>query len=95
MPGRTLPLILNTDSSVLFNILRKERQTLEHRLLIDILAVGEKYLRREIDKLALIGSRHNPADCLTMEEPNEALMPTLATHRLDHQIVPYTTSSWN
>lgn len=42
--------------------------------MIDIMSVCQAYAKREIDNIALIESRYNPADALTKRRPNETLL---------------------
>ena len=87
--GRSLPLLMLTDSQALFDVLTRARYTTEKRLMIDIAAARQAYSSKEIDNIALIESQYNPADGLTKVKHNEALNRLLTTARLDHPVKQY------
>eukprot|EP00171_Calliarthron_tuberculosum_P003375 IDg3375t1 len=68
--------------AILFDIITRNRQTSEKRLMIDIRAAREAYNERDISNIALIESEHNPADALTKIKSNKALSKLLDTLQL-------------
>lgn len=78
-----------TDSEILFNIITRRRTTTERRLMIDLKATRDAYIRREISNIALIRSYDNPADALSKIKCNSALRKMMDTGRIVHQIVQY------
>ena len=84
-----LPLIMLTDSEILFKIITRRRTTSERRLIIDIRAARAAYSEREISNIFLISSNVNPADALTKQKPNPALLNVLETNNLRHSIRQY------
>lgn len=85
----TIPVIVLTDSEMLFNIITRRRPTTEKRLMIDLRAVREAYQDRSISNIALIASEYNVADSMTKITSNDSLRKLLATFRISHQIRQY------
>lgn len=84
--GRDIPIIMLTDSQILFNVLTRKRTTSEKRLMIDLKVARAAYANKEISNVALIGSIHNPADSLTKIRSNGAMQKIMASNRLEHPI---------
>jgi hypothetical protein len=92
MLNQPIPILMLTDSQGLVEVLTKSRHTVERRLMIDILAGREVDARRELDNIALIDSKVNPADGFTKSTPNDALLTVLRTHRLNPPARQYVIS---
>ena len=60
-----IPITMLTDSKQVFDVLTKGSRTAEHRLMIDILAAREAYMREDIESIGLVPSSDNLADGLT------------------------------
>jgi len=84
-----VPLIMMTDSEILFSIIVRNRQTSEKRLMIDIRAIREAYAERVISNIALIASEHNIADAMTKIGHNTSLDKLLQTSIIEHPIRQY------
>jgi hypothetical protein len=63
--GIELPLILCTDSKLLYECLVKLGITQEKRLIIDIMCLRQAYERREIAEVKWIKGESNLADAMT------------------------------
>ena len=63
--NHTIPLIMLTDSKQMFDVITKAKHTTVRRLMIDIAAAREAYVRGEISNLGLVMSGNNVADSLT------------------------------
>ena len=74
-----MPLKMRTNSLQMFDVVTKASSTTERRLMIDMDAAPESYNLEEISNIRLIMSKHNIADGLTKENPNEALQDLLRT----------------
>lgn len=86
MLQQSVQLLLLTDTQCLFDELTRGRQTVEQRLMIDMMAAREAYQSCEMENIAAIELRFNAADGFRKEEPSEALMDVLFTHRLIHPV---------
>ena len=86
-----LPLVMVTDSEILFNIITRRRITAEKRLMIDLLAARQAFDDRVITNIVLIESGHNPADSLTKIKGNNALLKLLKTSKIDHPLKQFIT----
>ena len=85
----TIPIVMITDSQILFNILTRRRLTTERRMMVDLLATRNSYANREISNILLIPSEFNPAEALTKIRANPALKRLMATGLIDHPISQY------
>ena len=92
MLGREIPLLMDTDSKILFDVLTRHISTTEKWILADIAATREPYENHVISNVALIRSDYNPADGLTKVQPNSALIHVMETNKLDHPIEQYIKS---
>ena len=70
---KTIPLILFTDSKILYDVLTGNKATTEARLMVDLAAARQSYHRREIDAIGLISSADNYADDLSKLRGNQRL----------------------
>jgi Reverse transcriptase (RNA-dependent DNA polymerase) len=67
MLGQKVPLKMYTDSKSLFDVVTRATYTAERRLMIDVEATRQAYIRRDIDDIGLLASEHNVADGLTKD----------------------------
>jgi transposase InsO family protein len=86
---RDIPMILLTDSDALFKTLTRSRQTVEKRLMVDLAALREAYLGRDLANIGLMPSRENPADGLTKRVGNDALLRILRTGTISFTAVDW------
>lgn len=84
--GRKIPITMLTDSQSLFNVIVKASSTTERRLMIDIRATREAYMRGEISDVGWILSTDNIADAFTKLTPCKALDDLMSTGRLDLRV---------
>jgi hypothetical protein len=77
-----MPIVVCTDSFLLYECLVKLGTTKEKRLIIDIMALRQSYKRRELTEIRWISGADNPADVMTKSSPNKALQTFLDTNRL-------------
>ena len=68
-----LPLILYTDSKLIYKCLIKLGTTQEKRLMIDVMCLRQLYERREIAEVKWIDGNSNPVDAMTKSKPLSAL----------------------
>ena len=87
--GKNIPILMLTDSQILFNIITRRRTTTERRMMVDLKSIREAYAKREIANIALIASGDNPADALTKIKANNALHKLIDDARIDHKIVQF------
>ena len=83
------PIVIITDSEILFNILTRRRLTTERRMMVDLLATRNAYANQEISNILLIPSEFNPADALTKLKHNNSLRRLIETAVIDHPISQY------
>jgi Reverse transcriptase (RNA-dependent DNA polymerase) len=91
--ARHVPLIMLTDSTGLFSTLTKDRYTKERRLLLDIAAVREAYMRKDLANIGLIASCHNIADSMTKLAPNQSLSHVMQSGVLSHPVEEWVEES--
>ena len=80
------PIIVYTDSYLLYKCLVKLGTTKEKRLMIDIIAIRQLYKRRELTKIQQINSQDNLANAITKGIPNKALERFIDTNQLDIRV---------
>ena len=76
-----IPLILCTNSYLLYQCLVQLETTSEKRLMIDIMALRQSYEGQEIDKIRWICGEDNPANAMTKASPNSALERIISTNK--------------
>ena len=59
---RNVPLILLTDSKLLFDIIQKRSQTSKMRMMLDIAAAGQGYKSNEISNIGFVRSSKKLSD---------------------------------
>jgi hypothetical protein len=95
MLGQPVPLIMFTDSKALFNVLIRNKVTMERRLKVDVAAARQAYHSMIISNIGLIKSCYNPADGLTKVGFNSALANLLRPHSIDHRVEQYVLRKYN
>jgi hypothetical protein len=63
--GKSIPIVILTDSLSLFDVLTKATAASEKRLMIDLAAAKESYKNREIETIGFVRTEYNPADVFT------------------------------
>ena len=84
--ARELPILVFTDSQIIFDVLTRSRYTTEKRLMIDISSAREAYREKKIANVALIHSDYNYAESLTKIKGNGALQRLMETNKISHPI---------
>jgi hypothetical protein len=80
------PIVVCTDSYLLYECLVKLGITQEKRLIIDIIALRQSYERREITEIRWINRKDNPANTMTKSTLNKALKKLIDTNQLGVQV---------
>lgn len=91
--GKQVPILMLTDSKLLFDVITGNRYTTEARLMVDIAAVREAYNQRIITNIALIDRHYNLADSFTKIEHSPFLEQVLKSAYLHHPIRQYVLDS--
>lgn len=93
--GRTIKLEALIDSKTVFNVIAKDGKTSEKRLQIDVLALRQSYDLGELDRIAWIPGKRNPADSLTKPvlTTSSPLYQVMKTNKLDIQPQGWAVSS--
>jgi hypothetical protein len=81
-----IPVVVCSDSKLLYNCLVKLSTTNEKRLIINIMSLRESYERREITEVRWINSKDNPADACIKRTPNLALERLVSYNKLKIQV---------
>jgi hypothetical protein len=81
-----MPIIVYTDSYLLYECLVKLRTTKEKRLMINIMAIRQSYERKELTKIRWINGQDNLANAITKGIPNKALERFIDTNQLDIRV---------
>lgn len=80
--NHVIPLILYTDSKLLFHSIVGINSTTEKRLLIDLYMLRESYEMHEHTEVVWIPSSQNPANALTKEKRSQALHTLMKTNKV-------------
>ena len=88
MLGIDLPLVLYTDSKLLYKCLVKLGTTQEKRLIIDIICLCQAYKRKEIAKVKWIKGESNLANAITKSnsKSSNALKQLIDTNTLQLEV---------
>ena len=78
----TTPIIVCTDSYLLYKCLVRLGTTKEKRLMIDVMAIRQSYKRRELTEIRWVNGQDNPADAITKGTPNKALKRFIDTNQI-------------
>jgi hypothetical protein len=84
-----IPIIICTNSFLLYECLIKLGTTQEKRLIIDIMALHQSYKRRKIAEIRWIYNKNNPADALTKANANSLLKQLVSTNKLTVRMKEY------
>ena len=76
-----IPLILCTNSYLLYQCLIQLGTTSEKRLMINIMALRQSYKGRKIDEIRWICGKDNLANAMTKASPNSALERIISTNK--------------
>ena len=79
---KLLPMIVCTDSKLLYNYLVKLGSTQENRLMVDIICLRQLYKRREIMEIRWINRNSNLANAMTKAKPCAALQELIDTNTI-------------
>ena len=86
---RHVPITMLTDSKCLFDIITKSSTTNGKRLMIDLDVINEAYRLHEISTIGHIGSKQNPADCLTKIQKNETMIKVINDGKFNVNILSW------
>jgi hypothetical protein len=81
-----IPIVVHTNSYLLYECLVKLGTTKKKRLIIDIMAIRQSYERRELQKVRWINGDDNPADAITKTKLNLSLETFINTNKLDIRV---------
>ena len=84
-----VPMVICTDSKLLYKCLVKLGTTNKKRLIIDIMSLRQSYERREITEVRWIKGDNNPADSMTKAKASTALKTLIDTNKVN-----LTASEW-
>lgn len=87
--GKPIPVVLATDSRLLFELIIGLASTTEKRLLIDLTGLRDAYELRELGEIYWVKSQDNPSDGLTKLGPCEALQMLIKENKIN-----FPPSSW-
>ena len=68
-----IPLVMYTDSYLLYDCITKLGSIVEKHLMINIIGLQQSYKQREINKVRWINESCNPADMITKKKPGQVL----------------------
>jgi hypothetical protein len=74
------PIVVCTNSYLLYKCLVKLGTTKEKRLMINIMAIRQSYKRRELTEIRWINGQDNLANAITKGTPNKALETFINTN---------------
>ena len=78
-----IPLVIYTDSYLLYDYITKLGSIVEKRLMIDIIGLQQSYERREISEVRWVDRDCNLADTMTKEKPGQALRRFIETNTIE------------
>ena len=85
-PHNVIPVSLYTDSKSLFDVISKGSRTAEKRLMLDIAAAREGFLKHEISDIGFVRTKFNLADGLTKRMQQSALRKVLSEGRIHPKV---------
>lgn len=74
------------DSKSLFDVITRNKKTTEKRLMVDVIAMREVYVKMEIDDMRWIRSERNPSDALNQVKDNLILNHIIDQGMIEHPI---------
>ena len=83
---RTLKIKILTDTETLFNVMIKNANTTEKRLMIDIKAAREAYNEGIIEDIVWIRRQFNLAHAMTKAQINQDLVKALNTRKIKYEV---------
>ena len=83
---KTLKIKTLTDSEALFNVMIKNANTTEKRLMIDIKAAREAFNDGIIEHIVWIRRQFNLADSVTKAQINQDLVDALKTGKIKYEV---------
>ena len=86
MIGGEVPIVMFTDSKCLFDTITKLSKMTEKRLLIDIAALRESYVKGELFNVGHISSEYNLADPLTKKTKSDLLTEVMTCGTVSHPV---------
>jgi len=84
-----LPLILCTNSKLVYKCLVKLGTTQEKRLIIDVICLRQSYKRHKIAEVKWINGDSNPVDAMTKNKPSLALKRLINTNQIKLKTVKW------
>jgi hypothetical protein len=84
-----IPLIICTNSYLLYECIVKLGITQKKRLIIDVIFFRQSYKCRKITKIRWIHNQDNPADALTKAAANRAMKRLISFNKLNVRIKNY------
>jgi hypothetical protein len=84
-----IPLIICTDSYLLYECIMKLGTTQEKRLIIDVMFLRQSYERRKITEIRWIHNQDNPANALTKAAANRAMERLVSFNKLNVRMEGY------
>jgi hypothetical protein len=88
-----IPLIICTNSYLLYECIVKLGITQEKRLMIDVMFLRQSYERRKITEIRWIHNQDNPADALTKAAANRAMERFVSFNKLNVRMEGYVERS--
>ncbi len=80
------PVVMCTDSFLLYECLVKLGTTKEKRLMINIIVLRQLYERRELVEIRQIKGDSNPVDAMMKPKPNKCLEQLVSSNRLEIKV---------
>ena len=87
--NQEIPLVMMTDSLLLFDIITKCTQTAGKRLLINLNSAKQAYKQREVKMIGFVRTEFNPTDCLTKVMRSKVLENILRNAKIYHRLTQW------
>jgi hypothetical protein len=84
--GKSLEIVILTDSLSLFDVSTKATATTEKRLMIDLAAAKESYKKKEIETIGFVRTEDNPGDVFTKFNRCKMLEEIIRMSVLNHSV---------